>query len=708
MQTGRHLSSRVTERLAIASARVPTWMDALFVASASVIIALCAFTAGRVDLHTPFTIEGDAYWYQFLIKSVIRHGWYSTNPEIGAPFGAHLLDFPVPEPTHFLIIRLLGWLSDDPFVLFNLFFLTSFATCAIAARWAFERLGTGRLLAIAGAILFAILPYHFLRLIHLFLASYFAVPIFSCHALRLAMYRAPHVDGAPSANWGSLLGIAVAAGSGIYYAFFGCLFIAVGSFVGATRSRYTAPIRTGIAYIATIVAVIALSLAPSVAYHLAEGGNPAVAHRSPFEAEIYGLKITQLFLPTIGHRIAWFNAITTAYNRNAPLVTENYTAALGLVGSLGLIAAMLVFFSGSTRRQPELFAAGALSTAGVLYSTIGGFGAIAAMVAIPELRGLDRISVFIAFFSLFSVLVLARRTGLSSRPIASSMLAVLLIACAWIDQIPSRWVALQRPAEFHRQQEFFRRVQAELAPGSAVFELPYMYFPESPNQAGSYALLVPYLHTTGLRWSFGEMRGRPADVWNEQASKLDGADLAAALAHAGFSAIYVERRGYQDHGVAVERSLAATFGAPVLEDDTLGKALYRMDPIAPSARPLVVVDIGHHWFPWETAASGPHVWSKGNADLMVANPAKRAVRVHVRLAMRTLLPRHIRIDYGDQPLSELDLAPGMTSDTALAFMAKPGLSSISMVTDTPAQRPGTGDPRRLAFHIEKLILSSEP
>jgi hypothetical protein len=40
---------------------------------------------------------------------VLDHDWYTRNPDLGAPFGATMYDFPIPEPTHLAVIRLLGW-----------------------------------------------------------------------------------------------------------------------------------------------------------------------------------------------------------------------------------------------------------------------------------------------------------------------------------------------------------------------------------------------------------------------------------------------------------------------------------------------------------------------------------------------------------------------------------------------------------------------
>jgi phosphoglycerol transferase len=689
-----------------AASRIPTWVDAITVAMLCIAVVLSLPGNWHSNLHAPFLDFGDATSAQYLIKTVLDHGWYASNPDVGAPFGATMYDYPIPEPTHFLLIRLLGLFGNDPFLVFNLFYLFSFASAALAAWWALRYLAISRPMAIAGAFLFSMLPYHFLRIGHLYLASYFAAAIFAAHALRLALYRAPHLSAELRLTLASSLLLAIAAGSGIYYAFFGCLFVASGAVLGAVQSRQWEPLRIGAAYIAIIVAVVVLSMAPNVLYHLAEGANPAVAQRLPQEAEIYGLRITQLLLPAQGHRVAWLAAITAAYNAHAPQINENHTATLGVLGSIGLVAAMLISLFGNRARFPQLAAAGALSIAGILFATIGGFGALFALLITPDLRGLNRISVFIGFFAILSTLLLAHRL-VGPRPLLAAALALGMMVVGWVDEVPGRPVARMNPAAFQQQQIFFDRLQASLAPGTAVYQLPYMFFPENPKlkALSSYALFEPYLRTRGLRWSFGEMRGRAADVWNEQVSHLGGADLVGALASAGFGAIYLDRRGYDDHGAAIDRSLAALLGAPLLEDPAQNIAIYRILPTSVSKRPFVAVGPGREWYPWEENVGHLIGWTKGSADLLVVNP-NIALPFVVQFNASSPLPRHLSISYGGTPLYDDEVRPGVAAEIKLSFTAQPGLSRIQLDTDKPAGRAGNNDPRQLAFRIADLYYAA--
>jgi phosphoglycerol transferase len=685
------------------AAHVPAWVDALFVMTLCVAVAMTSIGAWQ-DLRVPLQYGGDATYYQFVIQTILEHGWYTRNPDLGAPFGATMYDFPIPEPTHLALIRLFGLFSGDPFLCFNLFYLTSFATVAFAAWYSLRQLGTGRTLAVAGAFLFSILPYHFIRMGHLFLASYFAAPVFAAYALRLATYAPVESKATRNLTPATVLALAVAAGAGVYYAFFGCVFIAAGAIFGAVQSQRREPLRGGALGIAISVAVLGLSLLPNALFHLSEGANAAVAQRGAWEAEVYGLRVTQLLLPANGHRIQALGAITRAYSEQTPLINENATAALGVLGSFGLLAAMAIALCGGFGRFQRVAAAGMLAIVGILFGTIGGFGSLFALLVTPEIRCLNRISVFIAFFAILSTMLLARRS-IGARPVVLALAGALFVMVGWIDQIPARAVGRMGPAVFRQEQAFFDRLQASVAPGTAVYELPYMAFPEAAptGTLWSYDLLDPYVHTNALRWSFGEMRGRTADQWNDAVSKLGGAELAAALARAGFGAIYMDRRGYKDRGAAVEPRLAAALGAPLIEDEARNVAVYRIpSALASTGAPFVVVGPGRDWYPWASnAKDGPQGWSKGSADFVVGNPNSEVVPFAVEFTLTSAVAREVRVRYAGRELGAYALQPGVAQKVSLRFDAASGVSRVELDTDVAAVLSGT-DGQKRAFRVGEL------
>ena len=134
-----------------------------------------------------------------------------------------------------------------------------------------------------------------------------------------------------------LVAIATVGSSGVYYAFFGCFLILVVG-ISATlsmRSRRGAVVAS--LMILGISAVVVANTLPSILYRLQEGPNAQVATRFPEESEVYGLKLTQLLLPSRGHRLPLARLISEKYNSSSPYSNENATSSLGAVAAVGFL-----------------------------------------------------------------------------------------------------------------------------------------------------------------------------------------------------------------------------------------------------------------------------------------------------------------------------------------------------------------------------------
>lgn len=271
------------------------------------VAALCTFIAMQtlgysdVSLSIPTTYGGDGTFYGMMIKGVMDSGWYMENPWLGAPFGLEMGAFPMVDDTHFAMIKLIGSVTGDFGLTLSLFAFASYATAAISAYVVMRLLGLTRMYSGAGAFLFSMQSYHFLRGGHLFLASYFSVPIFV--GIAIALYRQP-AERLP--GWGILTGIAallfIASGTGIYYTFFGSLLIGFAAFAASIEQRHWRPILLGTTAGAIVLLSVFANLAPhftSIAQHL---DDHAITDRTPSDSEIYGLRLIQMALPSAGHR----------------------------------------------------------------------------------------------------------------------------------------------------------------------------------------------------------------------------------------------------------------------------------------------------------------------------------------------------------------------------------------------------------------------
>jgi hypothetical protein len=556
----------------------------LLAALLSIAVLAVVLRLWRADLRLPFMHHSDTLFTAVFINGIIENGWYLTNPRLGAPFGTNFYDFPMSDTLHFLGFRLLSSLSSNWAVVLNLYFLLTFPLTTLTALFVFRRFGCAYLPSLVGSLLFTFLPYHFLRgEIHLFLAAYYMVPLLILWILEVFLdlpVFGQRMSPATGLRWlrlvGRLLLCVAAASTGVYYTFFACFLLLVAGFCCWYRKRTWNPLLKSVALVTVLGIATGLNLAPNVLYQSRHGRNPQSFQREPGHAEVFGLKLVQLLLPVTDHRLALFQKIKARYNEAfRSWINENDLASLGAIGSVGLLLALGTFLSRKPRRKDWRLreALAMLCLACLLLCTIGGLGSLVSLFVTANIRCYNRVSVYIAFFSLFTMVLAAERmqARLHSRPakyaFSGLLLPVLLIGGIW-DQTTKRFVPPYSwvRQEFTSDEAFIRNIEANLPEGAMVFQLPYACFPEAGQicQMADYDHLRGYLHSRHLRWSYGSYKGRASDAWLKEVSSKPVEELVREVARAGFSGIYIDRSGYPDAAKELEGKLSLILQAPPL------------------------------------------------------------------------------------------------------------------------------------------------
>src|SRR5215216_973480 len=385
----------------------------------------------RADLHAPFLYQRDALVNLMIIKGVLQHSWWLENPDLGAPFGQELYDFPVMvgDSLHLALIKLLGVFSSDPFLILNLFFLLSFPLVALVSFLVLRQLGISAAVALVCSVLYALAPYHFLRgETHLFLSAYYSVPVGAYLVLSLLsgrplFTRCARTGGPRLLAWASerslvtltLCLLVACAGTTYYTVFTLMLLIAAMVIVVVTRRDVRALIQGSI-LLGVIVGFLLLSSLPNLMYEFENGPNNAVAQRPVEDSEIYGLKLIQMVFPAPGHQVsALADFADNFYNGDGINLRhqrdEDPSQSLGLIATLGFLWLLLVALAGclSPRWQIGRLGHRQLATATVIAFLIGTFSGVSLLFAYlvsPQIRAWSRISIFIAFFAIIAVALL--------------------------------------------------------------------------------------------------------------------------------------------------------------------------------------------------------------------------------------------------------------------------------------------------------------
>jgi phosphoglycerol transferase len=545
-------------------------------------------------LDVPFTYIRDGISETAVVKGILDHGWNQVNPSLGFPFSLDFGDYPLgSDNAHWLFIKVIGVFTSDATLVLNLYFLLSFVLISLSAFFVLRKLGISRWLGVAAAVLYSFLPYHVLRgSQHIHLGAYWSVPV-GCLLVVLALRDPPPFfrrDGdrllADLRSKGTLLfvlGCVLLGSTGLYYAAFTAVLAVSVAVLRSLSTRDWRPVAAALALSVVIGGTLVANNLPSIVHRVQDGANPEVAQRIAAEADNYALRPIQLIAPIPGHRIDAF-ARVTAETLSAPINSEG-TSYLGLIGAVGFVALVLVGLTvlvgrPSSARAPDLPVELAVPTLiAIVFGVSGGLSWGFGLAGIVEIRAWNRLSVFIGFFALAALAwwggrLAMRLRSLQARPLLVPAAALLLVVVGVLDQTSAAILPDARPNEaaYESDRRFVESVEAELAPGSAVYQLPFLPFPEAELETPPYGMtdydpLRGYLHSDSLRWSYGGMRGRESD-WQESVSSWPVPDLLDAVTAVGFRGLWIDRLGYRDRARRLERQVVDVLRVePIVSDD---------------------------------------------------------------------------------------------------------------------------------------------
>ena len=625
-------------------------------AAVSVIAAIVLLRLRGADLHIPFDYGGDLFLGAMVVKSILEEGWYLTNPHLGAPGVLTMHDFPMADLVHNLVFKGLGLFSHDWPLVLNLHFLAGFPLITMSALAVFRYFRVSYAPALAASVLYAFLPSRVLKGEgHFELGMFYQVPLMILVALWVCGDAPPLVRDRGPGRWPglelrrrrSLAAIAIGlltAGTGLYLAFFGTALTVLGGVWASLRRRTPRHALAGLLVGAVIVGWLAAQAVPTLLYQHRNGPNDQVAHRSPHEAEFYGLKITQLLLPTTGHRIPALRNFKARYDAmTVPPGGESAVISLGVVGAVGFLSLLAILLLGPRNDRPRddvLFPLAVLNLLAVLIGTLGGFGALFAFLVTPQIRTYCRIGIVIGFFALFAAALLIERIG-AERKALTGALAALALCLGLFDQVSRAAIRPYRDvaAAYKADARLVAAIEAAVPPNAMIFQLPYQRFPEAVLPPGTrmlnYDQLRFYLHSRSVRWSYPTMADRTGDAWTSSVADQEPARMVETLADAELAAILIDRRGYPDDGAAIELGLARVLGAPRLVSDDRRYVLFDLAPPQRAASASRSADerarrrdaalhlVHARWasgfFGEEKDSSGLFHWSSGTSELEINN-----------------------------------------------------------------------------------------
>lgn len=513
-------------------------------------------------------------------RTLLTSLWISPNHDLAFPFGQDLSNFPAPDLLNLAGLKALVLVVRDPLVASNLFLLGSFGLIVATTFGLFRLVGIPRSLAAVLAFSLSLVPWHFDRFTHAFLANYSTIAVGL--VLLVAVLSWNLALGGPDRARGRTLLLCLAlAGyvglTGTYYAVFVTILAVVALLFQVLLGRRDRAL-IGAGWFAVLPSIV--TFAAAYVYRFTSLGGPvgSVA-RLPEESQLYAGDLFTLVrtsgLWSAGLGIPMLDQVPTVASR---LEADARNSTIGLVAVIAtFVACGIVLAANGSGRGGRLRRAAAglgywpwIFMVALLFFVVGGFGQAFSVFLGSQIRSWGRLAIvlLVIAYLVLGLLVTAWSRG-SRRPRVVLVAATVVVAVVTVLDVASMSAPFDRTVAAQEADElraYGGSLDAALPAGCGVLTVPAYLFPEGLPGDGTitYDPLLPYLFAQNPRWSYGGVRGSQAGAWQYESMARDVPTMVAQAKAAGFCAVQVDTRAFASAASPVG-SLTALLGAPVAQ-----------------------------------------------------------------------------------------------------------------------------------------------
>jgi phosphoglycerol transferase len=325
-----------------------------------------------------------------------------------------------------------------------------------------------------------------------------------------------------------------------------------------------------------IIITVFINLIPYI-MSVHNGIEPQISgSRSHRDVEYYSLKFIQLILPIQGHRISAFANLRAFYDNNISIMDfDSKASSLGLYMSIGLIVSLFIAMKRNLGDNDNIFIKNS-AILNIFILLLGSVGGISSLIAIfsPIMRTYNRLSVFIAFYSLFIVSYYFGNLLLKVKLQKTVFFFIIIFygIAASADLVSSH--AVQRNyylAKYYSDKHFIKQIEEVTPPGSMVFQLPHIpsNYHQNFRNIGFYEQYVPFIHSTSLKWTYRAQLNSSAEKWQMAVSQKSTEDMMKHLAGVNFKGLYIDMNGFtnENYDTVINDIIKITNVEPIISND---------------------------------------------------------------------------------------------------------------------------------------------
>lgn len=735
MTTTRHPYRRVTAEAAITAAIA-------FVLSLPVLGPLLGRLDegwGGGDLLSTYVNAYDWGWFRFL-----------PTDQFGFPLGMNLNYFTVLDFTENSFALIVNTLTGGTFTGVNLLIVLSFPLVAALAYVVIRMTGLKGALAIALAVAFTFIPFHWGRALgHTYLATLYSAVIGMGLVLAIGSGTFSRLATAPKRKqrvwfWVIItVMVLVIAWTGTYYAAFTLI---LGAAALVWRFAHRATWRTLAREAIPLIGIVVATGIGGLGFILTARADPPLAQlaeRLPYESVIFAGNLAMALLPLPQSQLPgldFYNrsvvdAINAAPFGESTAITNHGTWITSL--------ALLVFVGGlivrARRSQPQLPAANTrvtitfiayLTFVTILFFVPWGLNYLVAGTVTAQIRGWNRLIPLLLLLFILGAAAALARTKVASDLRFSVPIAVGILALSLLDAVlPFRGPysdSVARGSEFSTAaRDYNAQIQTQVPERCGVLQLPYMGYPEVGVIGGvnDYDHFWTSILNPDKRWSYGAVKFTDASIWASQLPQVPTDEQVTLLRGAGFCGIHLDTRAYiTEQLIPLQEDLQSRFGAPIAtalpKDGVPQWEFYdtRSVPAAPAQeteaflhQPFIEIDYATTT-PRDSLLQEAWWWTRDNValiDLVSTSPEFPVTSVTGAIAAPTCgpVPVTVTLTAGDEQVMTTVLAKPESPAPFDLTLEEPTTGTATLTIDTPGAGCPEGDTGERRF---AQVLNLEP
>ncbi len=699
-------------------------------------------------LFLPLRYNGDSILYLFAVKTFFENLTPYVNPNLSLPFSGLYYDYPFMSFLDMTLFFFISFFTNNYIVALNIYIVLTFILIFLITFYISNNMGLKKETTFCVALLYAFVPYHFERAIHhTFLALYFIIPVAVFIIFKILENNTTFFYDSQKDKKDNFIDfvkylffIFLVGSSNQYYVFFTDFLLLFAGIISVFDRKNIKSLVNAFIVIFLISSVTILCHFPSISYSYMHGSNTGSTFRKPQDTEWHALKLTQLILPVNNHNIDALKNFKNFYNNTAPLVYENQHTTLGIIGSIGFLMSLFIFFVKDLNFSTKdfFYNVSRLNLICFLFGSIGGFASLFSYVIYSQFRAVNRIFVFIALFSFLLIFKALDNVfnKFSLKNYIRIFLLTLIMIAGFYDIIPKDYhkqIYLNNEIEeFNNDREFIIKIESLLPENSKIYQMPYknIYDDVPFYNEGSFALIKPYLHSNKLKWSHGAIKGRDADRWFNEFSQKPIKEQLETISLLGFSGIYIDKKAYIDNASSIQNEIEKFTGINPLSSANKNLLFYdmrdynkkltesleksecenKLETINKSINFLLLYQKG--FYAEEKAENNRKWrWSENDSRAVFINRTEKNITINLDFQIQSISPRNIWFNINKKHKKQILSMDKQSDIIKMTLIMRPGVNKIDFHSNMPSIQPANGDTRFLSFCIINLnydILHEKP